>query len=283
MGFESNRRLLSRAWRATAGRHRRHDPRVADARTRRRSCARSAIAEEILQTMGFALFVPLVAACPGCGRTTSTVFQELARDIQAHIRERMAVWRMHYPGVETLNVAVMGCIVNGPGELETRRHRHFAARYGRNAGRASLHRRQEGDDIARRRDRRGIHPHRRRLRHSPLRRRREGRSGGVGKPVVSLSRVMAGLVPAIHAKKGDHDVDARDKRGHDARNVKAARRLTPIPKPQRLFGDRARRLVSALRFSASLRDWKIRRRARHARRSARHKSCRAACRPAPSS
>ena len=74
------------------------------------------VAQEILQTMGFRTFVPLVAACPGCGRTTSTVFQELARDIQAHIRERMAVWRTQYPGVETLNVAVMGCIVNGPGE-----------------------------------------------------------------------------------------------------------------------------------------------------------------------
>ncbi len=74
------------------------------------------VAQEILQTMGFRTFVPLVAACPGCGRTTSTVFQELARDIQAHIRERMAVWRAQYHGVETLNVAVMGCIVNGPGE-----------------------------------------------------------------------------------------------------------------------------------------------------------------------
>jgi (E)-4-hydroxy-3-methylbut-2-enyl-diphosphate synthase len=74
------------------------------------------VAQEILQTMGFRTFVPLVAACPGCGRTTSTVFQELARDIQSHIRERMMVWRRQYPGVETLNVAVMGCIVNGPGE-----------------------------------------------------------------------------------------------------------------------------------------------------------------------
>jgi (E)-4-hydroxy-3-methylbut-2-enyl-diphosphate synthase len=74
------------------------------------------VAQEILQTMGFRTFVPLVAACPGCGRTTSTVFQELARDIQTHIRERMAVWRAQYPGVEALNVAVMGCIVNGPGE-----------------------------------------------------------------------------------------------------------------------------------------------------------------------
>ncbi|PPQ35083.1 4-hydroxy-3-methylbut-2-en-1-yl diphosphate synthase [Rhodoblastus acidophilus] len=74
------------------------------------------VAQEILQTMGFRTFVPLVAACPGCGRTTSTVFQELARDIQTMIRERMPEWKKVYPGVETLNVAVMGCIVNGPGE-----------------------------------------------------------------------------------------------------------------------------------------------------------------------
>ena len=74
------------------------------------------VAQEILQTMGFRTFIPLVAACPGCGRTTSTVFQELARDIQSHIRESMAMWKTKYPGVETLNVAVMGCIVNGPGE-----------------------------------------------------------------------------------------------------------------------------------------------------------------------
>jgi (E)-4-hydroxy-3-methylbut-2-enyl-diphosphate synthase len=66
--------------------------------------------------MGFRAFVPLVAACPGCGRTTSTLFQELARDIQDNIRASMPLWRAKYPGVETLNVAVMGCIVNGPGE-----------------------------------------------------------------------------------------------------------------------------------------------------------------------
>jgi (E)-4-hydroxy-3-methylbut-2-enyl-diphosphate synthase len=74
------------------------------------------VAQEILQTMGFRTFVPLVAACPGCGRTTSTVFQELARDIQDYIRDEMPGWRSRYPGVETLKVAVMGCIVNGPGE-----------------------------------------------------------------------------------------------------------------------------------------------------------------------
>jgi (E)-4-hydroxy-3-methylbut-2-enyl-diphosphate synthase len=74
------------------------------------------VAQEILQTMGLRSFVPIVAACPGCGRTTSTVFQELASDIQTYVRERMAVWRDKYPGVESLNLAVMGCIVNGPGE-----------------------------------------------------------------------------------------------------------------------------------------------------------------------
>jgi (E)-4-hydroxy-3-methylbut-2-enyl-diphosphate synthase len=74
------------------------------------------VAQEILQTMGLRSFVPIVAACPGCGRTTSTVFQELASDIQGHVRARMAVWRGKYPGVEGLNLAVMGCIVNGPGE-----------------------------------------------------------------------------------------------------------------------------------------------------------------------
>ena len=74
------------------------------------------VAQELLQTMGFRTFVPLVAACPGCGRTTSTVFQELARDIQSFIRDEMPGWREAYPGVEALNVAVMGCIVKGPGE-----------------------------------------------------------------------------------------------------------------------------------------------------------------------
>ncbi|MEZ5810103.1 MAG: flavodoxin-dependent (E)-4-hydroxy-3-methylbut-2-enyl-diphosphate synthase [Rhizobiaceae bacterium] len=74
------------------------------------------VAQELLQTMGFRQFVPVVAACPGCGRTTSTVFQELAEKIQADIRDNMPEWREKYPGVEALSVAVMGCIVNGPGE-----------------------------------------------------------------------------------------------------------------------------------------------------------------------
>jgi (E)-4-hydroxy-3-methylbut-2-enyl-diphosphate synthase len=74
------------------------------------------VGQELLQTMGLRTFVPLVAACPGCGRTTSTTFQELAAEIQGFIRESMPEWKKRYPGVETLNVAVMGCIVNGPGE-----------------------------------------------------------------------------------------------------------------------------------------------------------------------
>jgi (E)-4-hydroxy-3-methylbut-2-enyl-diphosphate synthase len=74
------------------------------------------VAQEILQTMGLRAFAPMVTACPGCGRTTSTVFQELARDIEIFLKDRMPIWRATHPGVETLRVAVMGCVVNGPGE-----------------------------------------------------------------------------------------------------------------------------------------------------------------------
>ncbi|WP_027814906.1 flavodoxin-dependent (E)-4-hydroxy-3-methylbut-2-enyl-diphosphate synthase [Paraburkholderia bannensis] len=74
------------------------------------------VGQEILQTMGLRSFTPMVIACPGCGRTTSTLFQELASQIQNYLRAQMPVWRESYPGVETMNVAVMGCIVNGPGE-----------------------------------------------------------------------------------------------------------------------------------------------------------------------
>ncbi len=74
------------------------------------------VAQQILQTMGFRTFVPIVASCPGCGRTTSSLFQEMAQNIQSHLLAKMPEWRKTYPGVETLNVAVMGCIVNGPGE-----------------------------------------------------------------------------------------------------------------------------------------------------------------------
>ena len=80
------------------------------------------VAQELLQTMGIRNFAPLVIACPGCGRTTSTYFQELAEDIQTYLRARMPVWAKAHPGAAAMNVAVMGCIVNGPGESK---HAHI--------------------------------------------------------------------------------------------------------------------------------------------------------------
>ena len=74
------------------------------------------VAQEILQTMWLSSFAPMVIACPGCGRTTSTYFQELAASIQSYLRTQMPAWRNRYPGVENMHVAVMGCVVNGPGE-----------------------------------------------------------------------------------------------------------------------------------------------------------------------
>ncbi|MPN41057.1 4-hydroxy-3-methylbut-2-en-1-yl diphosphate synthase (flavodoxin) [bioreactor metagenome] len=74
------------------------------------------VAQEILQTMGLRAFTPMVAACPGCGRTTSTFFQELAGEVQDFVRARMPEWKLHYDGAENMTLAVMGCIVNGPGE-----------------------------------------------------------------------------------------------------------------------------------------------------------------------
>lgn len=77
------------------------------------------VAQELLQTMGFRSFTPMVIACPGCGRTTSDYFQHLAQDIQTYLRDQMPIWRTQYPGVEAMEVAVMGCVVNGPGESKS--------------------------------------------------------------------------------------------------------------------------------------------------------------------
>ena len=74
------------------------------------------VSQQILQSLGIRSFTPQVTACPGCGRTTSTFFQQMADDIQNYLREQMPVWKHNHPGVETMKVAVMGCIVNGPGE-----------------------------------------------------------------------------------------------------------------------------------------------------------------------
>lgn len=81
-------------------------------------CKEVVVAQEILQTMGFRAFTPLVTSCPGCGRTTSTYFQQLAEDIQDYLRNQMPAWKRRYEGVESMTVAVMGCVVNGPGESE---------------------------------------------------------------------------------------------------------------------------------------------------------------------
>jgi (E)-4-hydroxy-3-methylbut-2-enyl-diphosphate synthase len=80
------------------------------------------VAQQILQSLGLRAFTPQVTACPGCGRTTSTFFQQMAEDIQIYLRERMPEWKGRYPGVEELKVAVMGCVVNGPGESK---HAHI--------------------------------------------------------------------------------------------------------------------------------------------------------------
>jgi (E)-4-hydroxy-3-methylbut-2-enyl-diphosphate synthase len=74
------------------------------------------VAQQVLQSLGLRAFAPQVTSCPGCGRTTSTFFQEMAKEIQGYLRERMLTWRARHPGVESLEVAVMGCVVNGPGE-----------------------------------------------------------------------------------------------------------------------------------------------------------------------
>ena len=112
-GVVSSAAALSRA---VAGRHRRHDSRQPDAVARRRSTEEVLTCQDVLQSLGIRSFAPQVTACPGCGRTTSTVFQEMACDIQNHLGERMTAWRAEHPGIEYLKVAVMGCVVNGPGE-----------------------------------------------------------------------------------------------------------------------------------------------------------------------
>ena len=163
------------------------------------------VAQELLQTMGFRQFVPIVAACPGCGRTTSTVFQELAQTIQADIRTNMPVWREKYPGVEALKVAVMGCIVNGPGESKHADIGISLPGHRRNAGRPGLHRRQEGGDAARPLDRRRFPEAGRRLYRAALRTRRQGRRGigrcaACSQPPLSLPGSASPLL-ASHATR----------------------------------------------------------------------------------
>ena len=126
---------------------------------RSRSCSR----------WGFAASLPQVTACPGCGRTTSTFFQEMAEQIQTYLREQMPVWKTRYPGVEEMKVAVMGCVVNGPGESKHCQHRHLAAGNVRGAEGAGVRRRPPDDDAERRQHRRRVHQDPRRVRRVALR------------------------------------------------------------------------------------------------------------------
>ena len=118
------------------------------------------VGQEILQTLGMRAFAPMVTACPGCGRTTSSFFQELAQNIQSHLRTQMPLWRERYQGVENMTVAVMGCVVNGPGESKLANIGISLPGIRRKSRRAGLHRRRKGHDPARRKYRRGIHRHR---------------------------------------------------------------------------------------------------------------------------
>jgi len=128
------------------------------------------VARQILQSLGIRSFEPQVTACPGCGRTTSTFFQEMALDIETYLRDRMPDWKIAHPGVETLSVAVMGCVVNGPGES---RHADIdlASGHVRGAGRARVRRRRALGDIAGRGHRRTVHGDSRDLCHTPVRHR----------------------------------------------------------------------------------------------------------------
>ena len=135
------------------------------------------VAQELLQTMGFRQFVPIVAACPGCGRTTSTVFQELAQTIQSDIRKNMPVWREKYPGVEALKVAVMGCIVNGPGESKHADIGISLPGTGEMPAAPVFIDGKKAVTLARALDRRRFPEARRRLYRAALRTRRQGRRG----------------------------------------------------------------------------------------------------------
>ena len=115
------------------------------------------IAQQVLQSMGLRSFLPQVSACPGCGRTTSTFFQEMAQQIQGYLKEQMPIWRETHPGAEELRVAVMGCVVNGPGESKHADIGISPAGDVRGAGRAGVHRRPPRSHVAWRRPRRRVH------------------------------------------------------------------------------------------------------------------------------
>ena len=136
------------------------------------------VAQELLQTVGLRTFVPLVAACPGCGRTTSTTFQELASSIQNFIRDSMPEWKDALSRRRRPQRRGHGLHRQRPGRIQARRHRHFAARHRRNADRAGLHRRQESHDLARPDGLRRFPKDRHRLHRAAVRQRPRGTNGG---------------------------------------------------------------------------------------------------------
>ncbi len=127
------------------------------------------VAQQILQSLGIRSFTPQVTACPGCGRTTSTFFQEMAEQIQSYLRDQMPVWKGHYMGVEEMKVAVMGCVVNGPGESKHASLGISLPGTVRRAEGAGLCGRPPVHHAERRQDRRRVHQDSRRLRRLPLR------------------------------------------------------------------------------------------------------------------
>ena len=132
------------------------------------------VAQQVLQSMGLRSFLPQVSACPGCGRTTSTFFQEMAERIQGYLRDRMPEWQARYPGVEEMTVAVMGCVVNGPGESKHADIGISLPGHVRGAGGAGVRRRQAGPDAPRRGPRRRVHRAPRGVRRAALRGGRPG-------------------------------------------------------------------------------------------------------------
>ena len=122
------------------------------------------VSQQILQSLGIRSFTPQVTACPGCGRTTSTFFQEMADQIQTYLRDQMPKWKATHPGVETMKVAVMGCVVNGPGRIEALQHRDFAAGHVRGAEGAGVRGRPADDHAQGRPHRGGVPRHPERVR-----------------------------------------------------------------------------------------------------------------------
>ena len=196
------------------------------------------VAQEILQTMGLRSFSPLVSACPGCGRTTSAFFQELADNIQTYLRAQMPQWRKRYPGVEKHDRRGDGLRRERPRRIEDGEHRHQPARHRRDTGRAGLRRRPEDGDAERRSHRRGIRADRRRLRSRDLRRRAGGgapaarnasRSRSAKRAYPSPRRPRANPTPGIDAAprepaRANGTARAVDRQRGDAQRRRFSRR-----------------------------------------------------------